>query len=385
MYDFTTVKPDRNTDCTVYQRLDELGIKQQDAIPFAVAEMMFPVAPPILKALHRTADNAYFGYRQNEMSFREAICKWMAEKGVSVKPEQIATTHGVVAALGSAVRAFSEAGDSVLIQPPVYGPFFDVIKNNGRRLVENPLAFKNGRYEMDFEDLEAKLRSQNIKLMILCSPHNPVGRVWERETLERLHGLCARYGAQVLADEIHQDILPFGAKQTPYALIDPLCISFSAASKTFNIAGLSQAYAYSADKGKLERFIECAQRDAAELFNPFGMAATAAAYEDCGDWMKEMLAVVAENIEFAREFIGKRLPKLQMARPEGTYLCWVDMRGLGLTQKDTDALLQRAGMEVTPGCFFGTQGKSFVRLNVACPKRCLEAALLRLENEIRCI
>ena len=384
MYDFTNVKPDRNTDCTVYERLDSLGVKQTDAVPFAVAEMMFQPVPQVLSALHRTADNSYFGYRQNEKEFRKSVCAWMAKKGVKVEPDEIVATHGVVAGLGFAVRAFTNVGDAVLIQPPVYGPFFDVVRNNGRRLVENPLKVKDGRYEMDFDDMEAKLKTENIKLMILCSPHNPVGKVWERETLERLHELCDRYGVEVLADEIHQDIIPFGKTQTPYALIDPKCVAFSAASKTFNIAGLSQAYAYSADHDKVKKLNEGAIRDSSELFNPFGMAATVAAYNEGGEWMKEMLCVIGDNMKFAYDFISQRLPALKMTLPEATYLCWVDTRDLGLSVKETDALLLRAGMEVTPGSFFGSEGEGFIRLNVACPKHCLETALARLEEVIRC-
>ncbi len=382
-YDFLTVSPNRKTDCTVYTRLAQMGITAEDAVPFAVAEMMFPTAPEILAALHETVDNAYFGYMQNEAPFRRAICAWMADKGVRIEEKNIVPTHGVVAGLGFALRAFTAPGEAVMIQPPVYGPFRRMVEENGRKLVENPLVERDGRYEMDFADMEEKLENQQVKLFILCSPHNPVGRVWERETLERLHALCARHGVLVLADEIHQDILPFGAAFTPYATIDPSCVAFSAASKTFDIAGLSQAYAYSADEERIKVLEAAAKRDASELFNPFGMAATAAAYTRCGAWMHEMLGVVADNIRLLEAYLAAELPMLHMARPEGTYLCWLDMRELHMTEKERGALMLRAGMEITDGLFFGTGGEEHVRINAACPRACLLAALPRLKAAVR--
>lgn len=381
-YDFESVKPDRSTDCMVYNRLHEMGIDAADAIPFAVAEMMFPTAPEIIKALHATAENSYFGYMQNELPFRKAVCAWLSKKGVSAETENIVPTHGVVAGLGIALRAFSSPGDAVLIQPPVYGPFRRVVMENGRRLVENRLVQRDERYEMDLADMEEKLKNEKPKLFILCSPHNPVGRVWERETLERVYALCKKNHTQVIADEIHQDILPFGAIFTPYATIDPSVISFSAASKTFDIAGLSQAYAYSADKEKVKRLKEGAERDAGELFNPFGMAATSAAYEHCERWMGEMLEVVAQNIRLLDAFLREELPMLHMTPPEGTYLCWVDLRELKLSAKEKDALMRRAGMEITDGTFFGTGGEDYIRVNVACPAEPLRAALKRLKTAV---
>lgn len=378
-YDFTTIKPDRNTDCCVYTRMEEMGIQDADAIPFAVAEMMFPIAPPILDALHQTAENAYFGYRQNEEPFRQAVCAWMAKKGVELTKEQIVPSHGVVTGLGNAVRAYTKPGDPILIQPPVYGPFMQVIRENERRIVENPLVLRDGRYEMDFADMEEKLL-QGVKLFILCSPHNPVGRVWTREELTRVHALCARFDVPVLADEIHQDILRPGVAFTPYASIDPSCAAFSAASKTFNIAGLSQAYFYSKDENKRALFEKAAMRDSGEVFNPFGMAATAAAYMRGEEWMREMLTVVYENADMLRERV--RALGIAMPKPEGTYLCWLDMRTLGLDAAALQALLVRAGIEATPGAFFGAAGDGFIRLNVACPSLCLQTALARLEREI---
>ncbi len=378
-YDFTTIKPDRNTDCCVYTRMEEMGIQTPDAIPFAVAEMMFPIAPPILEALHQTAENAYFGYRQNEAPFRAAVCAWMAKKGVALTPEQLVPSHGVVTGLGNAVRAYTKIGDPIMIQPPVYGPFMQVIRENERRIVENPLVLRDGRYEMDFADMEQKLL-QGVKLFILCSPHNPVGRVWTREELARVHELCARFGVPVLADEIHQDILRPGTEMTPYALIDPDCAAFSAASKTFNIAGLSQAYFYSRDEEKRALFEKTAMRDSGEVFNPFGMAATAAAYTQGEGWMREMLSVVYANADMVRERV--RAMGIAMPLLEGTYLCWLDMRALGLDAAALQALLVRAGIEATPGAFFGAAGDGFIRLNAACPALPLQNALSRLERAI---
>ncbi|MDO5111491.1 MAG: PatB family C-S lyase [Clostridia bacterium] len=378
-YDFTTVKPDRSTDCNVYTRMDAMGITTPDAIPFAVAEMMFPIAPPILDALHKTADNAYFGYRQNEAPFRQAVCAWMAKKGAALTPEQIVPSHGVVTGLGNAIRAYTQPGDPVLIQPPVYGPFMQVLRENERRIVENPLILRDGRYEMDFADMEQKLL-QGVKLFILCSPHNPVGRVWTRAELSRVHALCARFGVPVLSDEIHQDILRPGVEFTPYMLLDPDCAAFSAASKTFNIAGLSQAYFYTKNEEKLRLFENAAKRDSGEVFNPFGMAATAAAYTHGEAWMREMLAVVYENADMLQsraEALGLPMPRL-----EGTYLCWLDMRPLGLDAKALQELLVRAGIEATQGSFFGPVGEGFIRLNVACPTQALQAAIARLERAL---
>lgn len=379
-YDFTSIRPTRAADSRAYAKLDAMGFFDEAAVPLGVAEMMFPTAPAILQALHDIVENAYFGYMQNEAPFRAAVCRWMEERrGLKgLKEEQIVATHGVVAALGFSIRAFSKPGEGVMIQPPVYGPFARLVRENGRRLVENRLLLRDGRYEMDFADMEEKFQREKPALFLLCSPHNPVGRVWTRAELERVHALAAQYGVQVVADEIHQDILPFGIPFTPYASVEPGALCMSAASKTFDIAGLSQGYAYCMDEVRLSRFRTQAARDAGDCFNPFGMAATAAAYTHCAGWMEEMLAVTADNIRFIKAFVDEKLPGVSMSMPEGTYLCWLDMGALGLSEAEKGALLRRAGLDITDGLFFGTGGEGHIRINAACPRRCLEAAMERL-------
>ena len=280
-----------------------------------------------------------------------------------------------------AIRAYTNPGDSVMIQTPVYYPFFSLIRDNGRELVKNPLVYKDGKYKIDFEDFERKAAEHKVKLFVLCSPHNPVGRVWTRKELETLNEICKRYGIIVVSDEIHCDFIYNGHIHTILGHLNENAVICTAPSKTFNLAGLQVSNLFIKNtelRRKLEHEIRCSGYS---QLNTIGLTACKSAYQHGGEWLNQLTAYLAGNISLVRNFLSDKLPKIKLIEPEGTYLLWLDFQELGLSQNELDNLItQKAKLWLSSGTTFGEDGNGFQRINIACPKALLETALVRLEK-----
>lgn len=386
-YNFDTVVDRRGTDCEKFDFAQEHGLPA-DALPMWVADMDFPAPPEVLDALRGCVDHGIFGYSGVKADYAEAVTGWFSRRfGWQTRPEWIVRTPGVVFALAMAVRAFTEPGDPVLIQPPVYRPFFSVIRNNGRRVVENPLVLKDGRYGIDFEGFERAIVDQRIRLFLLCSPHNPAGRVWTADELRALGEICDRHGVIVVSDEIHCDFTWPEHPHTPFILAAPemaeRSVVCTAPSKTFNLAGL-QASNLFAPGAELREALkkEIAACGFGEL-NSMGLAACKAAYRTGDRWLDALKDYLRGNLAYMRDFLRRELPMLRLIEPEGTYLAWVDFSALGLAPAAlNDLIAHRARLWLDDGTIFGAQGAGFQRFVLACPRATVEEAMRRLKGAI---
>lgn len=387
MYDFQSIIDRTGTGAIKHDMAPE-PVKSAGFTPLTIADMEYKTPPAIQNAIIKAAEHGVYGYTHADGAYFSAVRGWL-ENRFSYAPEResMFNTSGVVPALGMAVRAFTQPGDGIVIQPPVYPPFRFAVRNNGRTLLENPLLYKDGRYEMDFEGLEALCKKSAPKLLILCSPHNPVGRVWTAEELKRLGELCVKYGVFVIADEIHCDIVHHGGKHTVFATVpqmDEICMVCTAVSKTFNLAGLSSSNIFIANKARRKAFEAVATLESSDNMPYFARAATIAAYTACGEWLDAFLVNIEGNFSRMDAFLKERLPMLTLIPAQGTYLAWVDMRSLGLSDKALEKLmLEKALLALDEGYIFGTGGGGFERINLALPQTALESALLRLERAVK--
>ena len=387
-FDFDRVVDRRGTDCIKFDFAVEHGLPA-DVLPLWVADMDFPAPQGVLDELRKFADLGIFGYSDAKPDYYEAVANWF-ERRFQWRPEAawLVRAPGVVFALAMAVRALTKPGDSVLIQPPVYHPFYSVVEDNGRRLVESPLVLEDGRYLIDFEDFEAAVVRENVKLFILCSPHNPVGRVWTVEELKRLGDICLKHGVIGLSDEIHCDFTFPGHPHTPFVKAVPelaeRTVVCTAPSKTFNLAGLqaSNIWIPGAD---IREAIE-AEINACGLssLNCVGLAACKAAYRTGEAWLDALLTYLKGNVDFLRDYLRDNLPMLRLIEPEGTYLAWIDFSALGLSPEELDDLvINRAKLWLDAGRIFGESGAQFQRVVLACPRATLKEALDRLRDAIK--
>ncbi|HOX11853.1 MAG TPA: MalY/PatB family protein [Spirochaetia bacterium] len=382
MYDFDTV-PDRvPTGCVKWSARREL-CGEEDAIPLWVADMDFPVAPEIQEAIRARAEHPIYGYPVRQDGFYESLTGWTRRRyGWEIRREWICYSPGIVPAVNLAVLAFTRPGDKVVIQSPVYYPFGAAVLNNGRRLLDNPLRLEGDRYVMDLPDLERKIDSRT-KLLILCSPHNPVGRVWTREELSALAELCARKNLVVVSDEIHADIVMPGRRHTCFAAISEDAASRSltclAVSKTFNLAGLCTANVVIPDRRLRDGFSTAAGNLGLGTSNVFGIAAQEAAYTKGEPWLEELIRYVRGNYLRLKTVLEGGIPGIRVLPLEGTYLAWADCRGLGMSDPELkDFFLHKAKVWLDEGIKFGTGGSGFQRFNLACPRATLDAALDRI-------
>ena len=387
--DFDAVIDRCDTKCLKYDFAVQRG-RPADVLPLWVADMDFKTSSYVEDALVRQAQHAIYGYTESDDAYFAAVQGWLtARHGWQVQPEWLKKTPGVVFAIAVAVKACTQPGDAVLIQQPVYYPFSEVILGNGRRLVSSDLVLNaaTGKYEIDFADFEAKIVENGVKLFLLCSPHNPVGRVWRCDELLQLGRICRRHGVTVFSDEIHADFVWQGRHQV-FATVDPAFAAFTitatSPSKTFNIAGLQASNIFIPDEALRKKFRHAYNASGYSQLNAAGLIAAEAAYNDGGVWYEAVKAYIRANIAYMREFLKVRLPELKMTEPEGTYLVWVDFRGLGL---DGDALedfvLHKAKLWLDSGAIFGKVGEGFQRFNVACPRATLQQALEQLERAVR--
>ena len=387
-YDFDTAVERRGTASVKWDLVDRL-FSGHDLLPLWVADMDFASPQPVIEALVRRAQHGVFGYTACMDGYYDAAIAWTGERhGWQVQKDWLVFCPGVVPALNMAVQAFTSPGGGVIIQQPVYYPFMRSILGNGRRVVNNPLRLSGGRYEMDFDDLARKARDPDAKLMILCSPHNPVGRVWTRPELEQLGAICCENNITVVADEIHADLVLPGHQHTAFASLSEDClqaaITCTSPSKTFNLAGLHTAHAIIADPEKRDAFSKALVQSGLQWPNAFGTVAHEAAYRSGGPWLEQLLRYLKDNLEFLKGFIAGHLPQVQVIEPEATYLVWLDCRALGLDWQGLKNLMQQqAGVALDEGYIFGHEGRGFERINIACPRSILRECLERMAAAVR--
>ncbi|GIM44829.1 cystathionine beta-lyase [Collibacillus ludicampi] len=360
----------------------------EDVLPLWVADMDFPCPPCVVEAIIKRAQHPIYGYPGKPREFYAAAVHWLKRRfGVDVQPEWMATVPGVVPGIHIAIEAFTNPGDKVVVQPPVYHPFFRAIRNRGRQIVENPLMEKDGRYYMDFADLREKI-DERTRMLILCSPHNPVGRVWERDELLELADICMKNDIIIISDEIHSDLVYEKGKHIPLFSLSPEisnhCITFISVSKTFNLAGLFTSIAFTENPKILRELKMAIHKASMEDINLFGIEALIAAYNEGEDWLEELLLYLKGNAEYISNFLRERIPQVKMQVPEGTYLGWMDFRELGLRGEELkEFIIRKAKLGLNDGMMFGAQGEGFQRINFACSRKTLEEAMLRLEKAVK--
>lgn len=381
-YNFDRIVNRRNTQSYKWDQLEKL-FGNKDIMPLWVADMDFESPPAVRKALENRAVQGIYGYCIRSDEYINSIIRWFLKRhDWDIKPHWLTDTPSVVTALSMAVELFSEPGSSVILQSPVYYPFYDVIRMNGRQVAKNPLVIRNGRYEMDYPHLEQLMRD-GAKLLLLCSPHNPGGRVWERDELLKLAGLCLRYNVMVVSDEIHCDLVFPGHKHIPFAALSEdvaqITLTCLAPTKTFNLPGLHSSFIAASNMEMKRKFDDRLKALSLHMTNFFTPCAVQAAYDEGEVWLDEMLVYVEGNINYAIEYFSEHLPQVKPIRPDGTYLLWVDCRGLGLDVNDLkDLMFEKAGVVFNEGSVFGTEeGKGYVRINLACPRSILQEALKR--------
>lgn len=380
-YDFDQLVPRRGTDCCKWD-----SAASDDVLPMWVADMDFRTAPAIIDALRRRVDHGIFGYTHVPESYYEAVTGWFARRhGFRIDRRWMICTSGVVPALSAVIKALTVPGDKVLVQTPVYNCFFSSIRNNGCTLVASPLVAEGDSYVIDFDDLERKAADPRVKLMLLCNPHNPVGRVWRREELLRIGEICIRHGVVAVADEIHCELVLPGYRYTPFASLSEEFLHHSVTclspSKAFNIAGLQIANIVSADADRLARIDRAINDNEVCDVNPFGVIATQTAYNECGEWLDALLDYLQRNNAFMQAFCREHLPDSPVTRLEGTYLLWMDCRRLGLPSAELGRrLIDEAHLWLNDGTMYGPEGEGFMRWNIACPRSRLIEGLNRFRR-----
>lgn len=359
----------------------------EDVLPMWVADMDFRAPDAVIEAIRNLADHGVFGYTTVPDSAKEAITGWLERRHHwTVEKDWLLFNHGVVPSIGAAVQALTEPDDAVIVQPPVYNPFFDMIEKNGRRIVHNPLVLENGQYRMDLDDLAANIQSENAKLLVLCSPHNPGGRVWTKDELTALADVCTAHGVTVVSDEIHADLTAEPHKHVPLELIakekNVNVVTLAAPSKTFNLAGLQASFLVIPHKETRLAVQRVFAQQGQFTLNQVGIAAMEAAYRHGEQWLDEALAYIKENAAFVKQFADKHIPHVTVMEPEGSYLVWMDCRKLNLPDKELLQLFTDHGVGLGNGGKYGPGGDGFMRINVACPRSMVEETMKRVQKAV---
>jgi cystathionine beta-lyase len=398
-YDFDTELSRASTNASKWELIQEgqdLGhfehtdkfYGENRVLPMWVADMDFACPQPVVEALVARAQHGIYGYTTPSDAYYDAVASWMQRRqGWEVPREWMCITPGVVPALNMLVRTFVAPGEKTLIQPPVYHPFFHAIENNQAELAANPLIYENGRYRMDYADLESKAKDPAVKMAILCSPHNPVGRVWTRDELLRFGETCLANDVLVVSDEIHADLIFKGHSFTPFAGISEEfaqhTVVCTAASKTFNLAGLHTSNIIIPNAGLRARFKKTLKSNGLGGIGPFGLVALEAAYNYGDEWLDQALDYMEGNLDYLEDYVAQHIPRISLVRPEGTYLAWLDCRALGLDKWALKRLmLEEARVFLDDGFIFGPEGEGFQRINVACPRSILIEALERIKEAV---
>lgn len=384
MYDFDAVIDRRNTDSYKYDALDRV-FGTTDLLPMWVADMDFQSPPEVLAAARACTEKGVFAYTYRSEEANEAFIRWVDRRhGWNIQPEWMLASPGVVTALAIGVRTLTQPGDKVLVFTPVYHPFLSIPREQGRQLICSPLRLTGNRYEIDWENLENHLK-QGIKLMIICNPHNPVGRQWSRQELLQLGMLCLQYGVTILSDEIHSDLPLFGHRHTVMASLSPeiadITITAMAPSKTFNVAGTMNSVVVISSPALRALF----EKELTTLHinggNILGHVTFKAAYQYGEPWLEALIRYLENNVRYTGEFLRRELPEISLIPPECSFLLWLDFRGTGLSHKTIgERLLYQAKLGLNNGTDFGTEGEGFYRMNIGCPLSTLQEGLLRLKN-----
>ena len=381
-YNFDELVNRRNTHSLKWD------VKKQE-LPMWVADMDFQTAPEIQKAIRERAAHGVFGYSIVPEEWYQAYIGWWERRHhFSMEKEWLVFCTGVVPAISSMVRKLTTAGENVLVQTPVYNIFFNSIVNNGRNIAENPLRYDGNTYQMDFEDLERKLSDPQTTLMILCNPHNPVGRIWSREELEQVGGLCRKYHVTVISDEIHCDLTSPGQEYIPFASVSENCENISitcmAPTKAFNLAGLQTAAVAVPNPNLRHKVWRGLNTDEVAEPNSFAVEAAVAAFTKGEAWLDALREYIQENKNFAEDFLKKEVPQIKQVSSQATYLLWLDCREMqGCAAEFTQYLREHTGLYLSEGQQYGESGCFFIRMNIACPRSCLEDGLKRLAEGVR--
>lgn len=377
-----------HTGCVKYDGLQQ-NYGRSDLLPLWVADMDFEVCPAITDALRHRLEHQVFGYSIAPDSYWQSIQDWLLNRHrFSVERDELTFIPGIVRGLAMALQVFTNKGDKVLIQQPVYHPFRIIIEGNCRKVVRNPLRFcDDGHVEMDFELLERQFAEERPRMMILCNPHNPGGFVWSREELARLADLCTEYGVLVASDEIHGDLELFGNRYTPFASVSDAAaqcsVTFGAPSKTFNIAGIVSSWCVVKNPALRRKFFTWLTVNEYNVPTFVQTVATEAAYTKAAGWLDEALRYIEDNIRYTEQFLAERIPQIRAMRPQASFLVWLDCSALGLKGKDlVDLFVDKAHLALNDGEMFGTGGECHMRLNVGCCRTTLEKALRQLEDAV---
>lgn len=386
-YDFDRGISRKRTNSVKWDFINN-GCADGDLLPLWIADMDFPCPAEVTEAVINRAKHGIFGYSLPDKDYYDAVISWMKRKHQwHIELEWILISPGIVPALSFAVQSYTQPGDNIIIQRPVYYPFTNSIKNNNRNIINNPLIFDGTRYFMDFEDLERKASDPRVKLMILCSPHNPVGRVWSKEELQTAADICLKNEVILISDEIHADLTLNGYKHTPITALDEKyyknTIVCTAPSKTFNIAGLQMSNIIIADEDLRKKLYKTMSiKNSLSTYNPLSIAAVQAAYNHGEDWLKQVMEYIEGNFSFLDNFLKSKMPKAKMIPAEGTFLAWVDFRAYGLDKEDlTGRMVNGARVALDEGYIFGKEGAGFQRINIACSRSILEECMNRIAKQ----
>ncbi len=387
-YNFDEIIERKNTNSIKYDFAEKLGMPE-DVLPLWVADMDFRTPSFVIDALVEKSKHGIFGYSESGHDYFIILKSWFLQShSWEVQPDWLVKTPGVVYAICTAICALTREGDSVLIQQPVYYPFAKSVLLNERKLVVNKLVYANDRYEINFEDFENKIIENKVKLFILCSPHNPVGRVWTEEELARLGDTCLKHGVTVVSDEIHADFIYPGNKHFVFANIKPefaqITVTCTAPSKTFNLAGLQVSNIFIPNPSIRHAFRQQMTKSGYNQLGIMGIIACKAAYKNGRKWLAELINYLGGNLDFLRSSLCEKIPQVKLIEPEGTYLVWLDFKQLNLSEdRLEDMIVKKAGLWLNKGTIFGAGGEGFQRINIACPRAILERALDQLEKAIK--
>lgn len=382
-YDFDKIIPRRHTNSLKWDFAEKRG-RKADILPLWVADMDFSAPDEVKAALKAKVEHGVFGYSEPLDDYFAALCGWFERRhGWHTRAEKFVLSCGVVFAINTLIRALTKPDDAVIIMQPVYYPFGESVRANGRRLVVSRLLTDGVKYTVDFDDFERKIVQNDVKMFLLCSPHNPVGRVWTREELVKMGEICLKHGVFVVSDEIHADFVYGQNKHTVFTEADErfakICAVCTAPTKTFNLAGLHNANIYIPDDGARRAYIEEQERQGYSQSNVMGITACQAAYSYGDEWFDQLKEYLAANIAFVREYVAANLPKVKFYEPQGTYLLWLDFSAYGLTDSRLkDKIEREAGVWLDDGYVFGEGGSGFQRINAACPRAILKEALTRI-------
>ena len=387
-YNFETVGKRYHTGSRKWNELLASGVREdEDIIPFSVADMEFETAPEIVTAIKEEVEHYVLGYANPTREYLDTVCRWMRERhGWDARPEWILPEHGIVDAFFNAVKIFTQPGEGVMLMTPVYYPMYRAVNDNSSVLVDCPLVYKGDRYEIDFADFERKAADENTKLLILCSPHNPIGRVWRRDELEHIAEICLKHHVLVLSDEIHFDLVMPGHRHIVYASLSEEaannCIVCTAPSKTFNLAGLQTSNIFVPNPALREQYMAGLKRgNPNPKCNILGYRACEAAYKHSAPWLEQAIRVIDTNRKLVADFMAREFPQVQVIDLEATYLLWMNWRGLGLDSRELERINhQEARLFFDEGYIFGAQGDGFERWNLACPTRYIREALERMKT-----